>query len=199
MAMICIWHPEENDKGVRLKEIKDLRSGAEISQYIMERVNVGHASILLDQLEPRSAYLSWWPQQAGTKTPTYQQDVTLEGRKPHVLISFDGLDEAEILDWWGGLLARRSGDRGSYHFKTTNCSTIVAAALDAGGASDVTPMPHYEVWTPTRVEMWASTFVEKKPGPTNGIFRHEGIGDLISSALRHSVSAVGAAMIREFW
>jgi len=112
--------------------------------YLGKDVAWGHASLQLST----GTYISWWPQGQNRQSmpllpqvytvdaypnQTYADDVNLEfGHEPDWRLIVGGLDESKIQNWWQG-------------FKTThqwstlvqNCSTTVADALWAGGASGI--------------------------------------------------------------
>jgi hypothetical protein len=190
--MINIWYPKEIGAGVEVKEVLNHRNDFnQLGSYLNRRLNVGHSSILLDQVQ-RPVYLSWWPQAPATRTPTWGADVAEEGGNPDVMCAINSLDELAIAGWWSKLVAARTGPRGGYDFVSYNCSSVVADALTAGGAERFAPRPSLSMWTPSRIEDWAEEIIEKSPGKTNRVFRHEGISNFIDNALRRNVSEIGA-------
>jgi len=104
----------------------------------------GHASITLED----GTHISWWPQgneQTGRRgslrrfdiyeadaylDQTKQDDVDLEEKEADEAIHIDGLNEAAIRQWWATFKTTNT------HWRTlsSNCSTVVAEALKAGGA-----------------------------------------------------------------
>lgn len=124
--------------------------------------NWGHASIRLDD----GTYISWWP--GGQRTPPdsnkydapalppdYARDRQLEGADrghpegidPDIIIHLSGLDENAISQWWNSFKASHT-----WSTRSQNCSTTVADALKAGGA---TPVHHPLIWTPQDIESYA--------------------------------------------
>ena len=194
MAMINIWYPKETNAGIETKEVVSRKSNLpQLANYLDGRLNVGHASILLDRIS-HPVYISWWPQEPATKTPTWKIDVEAEGGNPNVMISLDGLDEQKIASWWSVLRSSRRGESGGYEFLSYNCSTVVAQALSTGGAEKLAPKPVVSMWTPARIEDWANALIAQSKTGTNGIFRHEGIGNLIDSVARRMASELGARL-----
>lgn len=197
MAMISVWYPKEIGKGVQIKVVArqkgDLR---QLGGYLSDRLNVGHASLLLDQL-PRPVYISWWPQAPATRTPSWAFDVAEEGGSANVMVSVDDLDEPAIAAWWNQLVSSRSGSRGGYDLIGYNCSSAVADALSVGGADKLSPKPAVSMWTPARVEGWASALAAAGKSRKNGIFRHEGIRNFADAALRRMASELGARALAD--
>jgi hypothetical protein len=195
MAMINVWYPKEAGPGIEVKPIISTRGNLQqLGRYLDGRLNVGHSSLLLDRI-PRPVYVSWWPQAPATKTPTWRVDVAEEGGSPNVMISIDELDEPAIASWWSSMVSTRQGERGGYELVSNNCSTVVAKALSVGGAEKLAPPPKISMWTPARIEDWAKAILAAGTAKTNGIFRHEGIGDFIDSKLRRIVSELGAGAL----
>ena len=113
----------------------------------------GHASLQVD-----STYVSWWPEAEGRQSKlgssipiysvspirnrTYDMDYRGENFK-HAdhKINIKGLNEEAIKDWWAGFGLVRNGEllEGPLLPWSTlkqNCSTVVAKALEVGGAKE---------------------------------------------------------------
>ena len=71
------------------------------------------------------------------------------GHGPDVRIKIDGLDEKAIWDWF---VAMKHTDP-TWRTLSHNCSTVVASALQAGGAPSPQEVPL--VWDPTAVKKYA--------------------------------------------
>jgi hypothetical protein len=111
-----------------------------------------------------SSYISWWPSATvsaldGVRTSvqhTADDDLVAEGRPPHHRIVLNGLDERAIEAWW-----RTFRVRSQYRLFLQNCSTVVAMALKAGGATQYTSGWDYmwnswnTVWHPNDVRRYA--------------------------------------------
>jgi hypothetical protein len=104
--------------------------------------NVGHASIKIG-----STYMSWWPKMdslmesivglaVGTAfiTPTYQNDVTWEGKEPDYVGDHFGWDDIKAIQFWNTQCVPSYAHR--YNFVTCNCASMVVKILRASGALD---------------------------------------------------------------
>ncbi len=69
-----------------------------------------------------------------------------------------GLDARRIHAWWKVINGAATGPWTTIR---RNCAKIVAAALEAGGAADIVPMPRTTLWRPTVVEKWAQAIVSR--------------------------------------
>lgn len=141
--------------------------------YLGKDVAWGHTSLELSD----GTYISWWPQGYNRQrmplipqvytvdafpNQTYANDVSFEDNHPpdwRMLIG--GLNESEIRSWWGGF-------KTSHQWSTLsqNCSTTVADALWAGGASGILTSRETDnfqsiaLWTPNNVLAFAQALIE---------------------------------------
>jgi hypothetical protein len=69
-----------------------------------------------------------------------------------------GLDAMAISSWWKVFNACADGKWTSVR---NNCAKVAAAALDAGGASRIVPLPRPSLWRPTVVEEWVQEIAQK--------------------------------------
>ena len=129
-----------------------------IWNFLGKDVAWGHASIELDD----GTYISWWPNHVNRKempllsdiycsdaypNRTFQDDVDgEEGHQPDWRVAVGGLDHDKIRTWWAGF-------KTSHQWCTLsqNCSTTVADAIWAGGASGIL--------TPRETANWESVVV----------------------------------------
>ncbi len=103
---------------------------------------VGHAAaqILTGNI---NEYISWHPGEEQTnvlkseegRAFTLQEDA-FKTNPPQEVIQIDGLDEQKALDWWIGF---KNDSKSNYNLATSNCSTVVARVLKAGGSNDFFP------------------------------------------------------------
>src|SRR5262249_46650086 len=93
------------------------------------------------------AHLALW-----IKKPDETIDVPAYGGKKVSL----GLDAMAIYSWWKIFNAAPYGPWAPLR---RNCAKVVAAALDAGGASRIVPMPRTVLWRPTVLEAWVREIV----------------------------------------
>jgi hypothetical protein len=132
----------------------------------------GHAS-----MQCRDKYISWWPEPAPrvprTKiTPqiydahpfvlrTFEDDVRDEGMRPDWTIRIEGLDEEAIRGWWKSFNPQAHDMYGPpsapWSTITSNCSKIVAMALDEGGGRKYAAYlkSWNMIWTPNDVREYA--------------------------------------------
>jgi hypothetical protein len=132
----------------------------------------GHAS-----MQCGDKYISWWPAPAprvpwNSKAPQiydahpfilrrFEDDVRDEEKRPDWTIRVDGLDEERIKGWWQGYNPQAHDMYGPpsapWSTVTTNCSKIVAIALDEGGGREHASYfkSRNVVWTPDDVRRYA--------------------------------------------
>ena len=99
-------------------------------------------------------------------TPSYKEDIKLEGSTPSVRVKLSCLDEDSILNWW----TRVKYDGKAFPYKLslfpsddkwtldrTNCSHMVWMALKAGGAEDYATLARWgaELVTPPQIHIYA--------------------------------------------
>jgi hypothetical protein len=77
-----------------------------------------------------------------------------------------GLDAMRIYSWWKVFNAAPNG---TWTTVRRNCSKIIAAALDAGGASEIVPMPRTALWRPNVLESWANRIVARCTHKNRGL------------------------------
>ena len=163
MVILYIWYPS----------IMDLQ--------------VGHTSLDINGEE----YVSFWPSDDNsnvkrkkvevalssrqwTYSDSYDEDIAEEGSPAHITIKIRGLNEKEMMKWWGKFHEKTESKR--FHLFHSNCSTVVAQCLHHGfdtrkggfwdKASDTARyitsiagwlklISNASVWTPVQVEEFA--------------------------------------------
>jgi len=132
----------------------------------------GHAS-----MQCGDRYISWWPEPAPRVTRTkvapqiydahpfvlrrFEDDVRDEGMRPDWTIRIEGLDEEGIKGWWKSFNPQAHDMYGPpsapWSTITSNCSKIIAMALDEGGGRQYAPFLHARnvIWTPNDVRVYA--------------------------------------------
>jgi hypothetical protein len=132
----------------------------------------GHAS-----MQCGDKYISWWPEPYNRVPRTkvapqvydahpfvlrrFEDDVRDEGMRPDWTIRIDGLDEEGIKGWWKGYNPQAHDMYGPpsapWSTITSNCSKIVAMALDEGGGQAYAPFlkSRNVIWTPNDVRAYA--------------------------------------------
>jgi hypothetical protein len=132
----------------------------------------GHAS-----MQCGDKYISWWPEPYNRVPRTkvapqiydahpfvlrrFEDDVRDEGMRPDWTIRIDGLDEENIKGWWKSFNPQAHDMYGPpsapWSTITSNCSKIVAMALDEGGGAQYAPyfMSRNVIWTPNDVRVYA--------------------------------------------
>jgi hypothetical protein len=140
--------------------------------YRGKNVAWGHAS-----MQCGDKYISWWPEPYNRVPRTkiapqiydahpfvlrkFEDDVRDEGMRPDWTIRIEGLDEEAIKGWWKGFNPQAHDMYGPpsapWSTITSNCSKIVALALDAGGGQQYAPYQSSRnvIWTPNDVRIYA--------------------------------------------
>jgi hypothetical protein len=159
--------------------------------YRGKTVAWGHAS-----MQCGDKYMSWWPEPAPrvpwTKAAPqiydahpfvlrrFEDDVRDEGMRPDWTIRINGLDEERIKGWWKGYNPQAHDMYGPpsapWSTITSNCSKIVAMALDEGGGQQYAPVlkSRNVVWTPNDVRVYAEAVragLAARRGATTGAGR----------------------------
>ena len=175
MAIVNVWYP-------KLRSAKDVYNDPKGGGGVYTLVdNVGHASLTLNKSKKKS-YVSWWPDKTHTSfaTPSYNEDIKLEGDKPSTRTEIDFLDEDIIAAWWD----RVRIDGRAYPWKTdflpadnkwtlerNNCSHLVWLALKVGGAEKHASLMRWgaELVTPPQIHIYAERL--KASRRINSLFR----------------------------
>ena len=132
----------------------------------------GHAS-----MQCGDRYISWWPEPYNRVPRTkvapqiydahpfvlrrFEDDVRDEGMRPDWTIRIEGLDEEAIRGWWKSFNPQAHDMYGPpsapWSTITSNCSKIVAIALDEGGGRQHAPFlsSRNTIWTPNDVRVYA--------------------------------------------
>jgi hypothetical protein len=140
--------------------------------YRGKNVAWGHAS-----MQCGDKYISWWPEPAPRVPRTkiapqiydahpfvlrrFEDDVRDEGMRPDWTIRIQGLDEEAIKGWWKSFNPQAHDMYGPpsapWSTITSNCSKIVAMALDEGGGQKYAPFHKSRnmIWTPNDVREYA--------------------------------------------
>lgn len=142
MATVNVWYPTIKDPAAIIRDRVDKSNANTMAYSFVE--NVGHASLTLDNTHP-SDYVSWWPDKKhkSFSTPTFAQDVKLEGGPPSATVKLDFLNDDLIRMWWKRV--KLDGRAFPYRLEflpqddkwtldRNNCSHMVWLALKVGGA-----------------------------------------------------------------
>jgi hypothetical protein len=137
----------------------------------------GHAS-----MQCGDKYISWWPEPTNrvpwTKVAPqvydahpfimrrFEDDARDEGIGPDWTIRIEGLDEERIKGWWKSFNPQAHDMYGPpsapWSTITSNCSKVVAMALDEGGGQQYAPFlkSRNMVWTPNDVRVYAQAVAD---------------------------------------
>jgi hypothetical protein len=113
-------------------------------------MDVGHVS-----LQVNNTYISFWPQSAAkakkdiklgqTHEPvfpsSYRVDQRLERRQADSVITLNNLDETVMIDHW----SKFTNNPDKYNMLSSNCSTVVAALLEAGSGIEPPNTPKIRI------------------------------------------------------
>lgn len=173
MAKIYVWD-------LKLQK-PDLRAPSTAEKVTSAIRNIGHSSILCDQMPLKTTptgidtrYISYWPDRGvglkassseGYATPTYQDDISAEGGDPDKVFDLTCLDDAAMVQWWQAFIERRAfigpysleywPQDNHYDLWRTNCSTMAALAMKIGGSDRYSRTPASTVNTPSEVASFA--------------------------------------------
>ncbi|UNK62967.1 hypothetical protein [Buttiauxella ferragutiae] len=180
---------------VALLKAKNCTFTGEINAWVFiwypEDHHLGHAAMLIGDLDDNSPYISWWPGKTKSKlssyvkkTPAYREssfnnsthkfefftsdyksDVHDEADCPHVIYGLRDLNTYNMLKEWHKI---KSSAIPSFSPLSKNCATVVSRVLKAGLKGS--PLYHKAfglfggeqyIWTPKRIAVACNTLRDK--------------------------------------